>query len=265
MSASVYIVEDERIVAEDIRMTLESCGYTVAGIAASRDQAIDGIGRSSPDLVLMDIILKGHGDGVETGRLVREQFDIPVIYLTAHADQGTLHRAKVSEPFGYIIKPFEARDLYSGIEMALYRHRLEKRIGENERWLASILHSVADGVIATDAMGMVKLVNPAAERIAGWGRSDVVGRDLSEIYRVYDGSSDVLVEVPCLSILIEQIGQRIEPQLRRLVRMDGSMVLVEQTVSPISDESKTVSGSLIVFRELPDSDRLPGQEGAGPT
>ena len=118
MSTSIFIVEDERIVAEDIRVALESNGYSVAGIASTRDQAIGGIRLTSPQLVLMDIVLKGPGDGVETARLVRELFDLPVVYLTAHADAATLRRAKVTEPFGYIVKPFEERDLFSGIEMA---------------------------------------------------------------------------------------------------------------------------------------------------
>src|ERR1017187_10644569 len=128
MSTRIFIVEDERIVAEDIRMTLESFGYAVAGMAASRDQALAEIRRTSPDLVLMDIVLKGPGDGVETARLVREQFDIPGVFLTAHADNATLHRAKVTEPFGNILKPFEGHELYSGVEIALYRHQGEKRI-----------------------------------------------------------------------------------------------------------------------------------------
>src|ERR1039458_4261799 len=111
MSTRIFIVEDERIVAEDIRMTLESFGYDVAGIAASRDQALAGIRRTLPGLVLMDIVLKGSGGGGETARLVREQFDIPVVFLTAHADNATLHRAKVTEPFGYILKPFEGHEI----------------------------------------------------------------------------------------------------------------------------------------------------------
>src|ERR1039457_593302 len=151
MSTRIFIVEDERIVAEDIRMTLESFGYAVAGIAASRDQALAEIRRTSPDLVLMDIVLKGPGDGVETARLVREQFDIPAVFLTAHADNATLHRAKVTEPFGYILKPFEGHELYSGVEIALYRHQVEKRIDAHERWLATILASIGDGGIAAGA------------------------------------------------------------------------------------------------------------------
>ena len=256
MSASIFIVEDERLVAEDIKDSLESHGYVVAGIASSRDQAIAGVRRTSPNLVLMDIILKGPGDGIEAAGLVRELFDIPVVYLTAHADDATLRRAKISEPFGYIVKPFEERELFSGIEMALYRHQVEKRIEENEHWLATILASITDGVIAADAMGVVKLVNPAADRIGGWQQGELAGLDLSEVYRVQDVSCGLAVELPSLPALIEEDGA-CASQARRLTRKDGSTRLIEQSVSAICDLSGTVSGSVVVFREVINGAAIP--------
>lgn len=250
MSTSVFIVEDERIVAEDIRMTLESFGYAVVGIAASRDQALAEIRRTSPDLVLMDIVLKGPGDGVETARLVREQFDIPVVFLTAHADRATLHRAKVTEPFGYILKPFEGHELYSGIEIALYRHQVEKRIDEHERWLATILASIGDGVIAADAMGLIKFMNAAAERISGWKQAEVAGCDLAEVYRVWDETGGTPLEIPSLPALLGDPDRYGPEHVRRLARRDGTTVLVEQSIAPISDGPRAVEGSVLVFREI---------------
>ena len=257
MSASIFIVEDERLVAEDIRVSLESHGYTVAGIAASRDQAVEGVRKTSPNLVLMDIILKGPGDGVEAAQLIRERFDIPVVYLTAHADPATLRRAKISEPFGYILKPFEERELFSGIEMALYRHRAEKRIEENERWLATILASLSEGVIAADSMGVVKLVNAAAERIGGWPQGELAGLDFSEVYRVQDPASGVRMEVPSLPALLEECPGA-SSQIRVLCRRDGGTRLIEQNISPICDAAGTVSGSVVVFREVRSGDGLSG-------
>ncbi|HUO29884.1 MAG TPA: response regulator [Bryobacteraceae bacterium] len=259
MNTRVFIVEDERIVAEDIRLTLESFGYTVAGIAASRDQALAEIEQTSPDLVLMDIVLKGAGDGVETARLVRERFDIPVVFLTAHADHATLHRAKVTEPFGYILKPFEGHELYSGIEIAVYRHQVEKRIDERERWLATILTSIADGVVAADAMGVIKFVNAAAERLCGWTQDEVAGSDLAETYRMWDELGQT-VEMPSLPMLLEAQGQyRAEP-LSRLARKDGSSILVEHSITPISDGSRAVSGSVMVFRPRRNGTAFAGEE-----
>ncbi|MEP0871010.1 ATP-binding protein [Trichocoleus desertorum AS-A10] len=125
MSTKILVVEDEKIIAFDIQKSLESSGYSVPAIVSSGEQVIEKIPEVEPDLVLMDIILKGELDGVKTAEIVRDRFDIPVVYLTAHADETTLKRAKISDPFGYILKPFEDRELVTTIEIALSRHRAE--------------------------------------------------------------------------------------------------------------------------------------------
>ena len=249
MSASIFIVEDERLVAEDIKLSLESHGYTVLGIASTRDQAIERIGQTYPSLVLMDIVLKGAQDGIETAAIVRARFGIPVIYLTAHADQATLRRAKISEPFGYILKPFEEHDLLSAIEIALYRHQLESRMAENERWLTAILASIDDGIIAADSMGVVKLVNSAAERIGGWDPGELTGQDLQEVFRIQEVSTGKSIELPALPTLLKKDGQ-IKSQRRNLVCKSGRKTLIEQSVTPICELSGTASGSVVVFRQL---------------
>ena len=121
----ILIVEDEGIVILHIRKALEDLGYIVAGIVSSGDEAIIKATEIRPDLVLMDIVLKGEIDGIEAADKIRAILNIPVIYLTAHADEATLQRAKVTEPFGYIVKPFRERDLQIAIEFALYKSRME--------------------------------------------------------------------------------------------------------------------------------------------
>lgn len=254
MSASIFIVEDERIVAEDIRVTLESNGYTVAGIASSRDDALAGIARTSPDLVLMDIGLRGPGDGVDAARQVRARFDLPVVYLTAHADAATLHRAKLTEPFGYIVKPFEERDLFPSIELALYRHGMEKRTEEKERWLSTILASIDDGVIAADSMGVVTLANAAAERISGWKREELTGLDLADVYRVQDVGGGLAVAAPFPPAFLEEDGRGTR-KVRLLTRKDGGTALVEQSISAVGGAFGRASGSVVVFRELAHVER----------
>lgn len=249
MSTKVFIVEDERIVAEDIKMSLESRGYTVAGIASSRDQAIEAIRRTSPQLVLMDIVLRGPDDGIETARVVRELFGIPVIYLTSHADEATLHRAKITEPFGYIVKPFEERDLFSALEIALYRRQVEARLEEKERWLGTILGSIAEGVLAVDAIGVIRLANTAAERIGGWRSDELVGCELADVYRVTDPVTHLHVELPSLPALLAGTGHSANFELRLLTRKDGQKALIQESVAPISDAAGTVSGVVLVFRD----------------
>ncbi len=132
------VVEDERLVAEDIKKTLEGLGYEVTSIASAGAQAISRAGNDLPDLVLMDIVLKGEMNGIEAASQIHSKYQIPIIYLTAYADEKTLERAKVTEPFGYIIKPFEDRELHSVIEMGLYKSQMDKRLERVNNLLRSL-------------------------------------------------------------------------------------------------------------------------------
>ena len=123
--ATILVVEDEGIVAQEIKSRLEKSGYAVCAVAHDGDTAVTQAGQMQPDLVLMDIRLKGEMDGIEAAGIIGERFGIPVVYLTAYTDPATLERAKVQEPFGYVVKPFETRSLMVSIEIALHRHRSE--------------------------------------------------------------------------------------------------------------------------------------------
>jgi len=136
----ILIVEDERITAEDLKNTLEMMGYEVTGMASSADTFYKSLQAKMPDLVLMDIYLKGKKDGIELATEVKEKYQLPVIYLTAYSDANILDRAKITEPFGYILKPFQERELYSNIEMALHKNRMEHRINH----LNAILKAIRD-------------------------------------------------------------------------------------------------------------------------
>lgn len=124
----ILVVEDEGIIAKDIENTLKAMGYGVAGVVVSGDEAIQKAVETQPDLVLMDIVLKGETDGVEAADRIRARLDTPVVFLTAYADEKTLQRAKITGAFGYLVKPFEERELRSTIEVALYQHEMEARL-----------------------------------------------------------------------------------------------------------------------------------------
>ena len=162
-TARIMIVEDERITAEDIHDILTHLGYTVTAVVSSGEEAIRDTGRTKPDLVMIDIRIKGDMDGIEAARQIREQFDTPVIYLTAHADRETLDRAKLAEPLGYLIKPFQEAELLASIEMALHKHQADQRIKHRGEMVSATIDSIGEGVIATDLEGMITLMNPAAE------------------------------------------------------------------------------------------------------
>ncbi len=121
--AKILVVEDENIVALEIKKRLQKLGYIVPGVASTGEDAISKVEGILPDLVLMDIMLKGEIDGIHAAGEIRKRFNIPVIYLTAYSDEETLQRAKFTEPYGYILKPFEEDDLRTTIEIALYRHQ----------------------------------------------------------------------------------------------------------------------------------------------
>jgi CheY-like chemotaxis protein len=139
---AILIVEDEAIVANDIKETLKSLGYSVPGIAKSGEIALEKVKEFRPDLVLMDIHLATQMDGVETAGKIHALYNIPVIYLTAYADKALLDRAKVTEPYGYVIKPYDERELYSVIEMALYKHRIEREIKKRDAILFAVSSAV---------------------------------------------------------------------------------------------------------------------------
>ncbi len=131
----ILVVEDESIVALDIQHRLAAMGYVVAGLAFTGREALALAGRMKPDLVLMDIRLKGPMSGIEAAECVRDEYDIPIVFLTAYADQATVERARISEPFGYVVKPFEDRELSITIEIALYRHKVERQLRESQAQL----------------------------------------------------------------------------------------------------------------------------------
>lgn len=125
--AKILVVEDEKIVALDINNVLGKLGYDVPALVASGDDAVEAVKKTKPDLVLMDIVLKGNTDGIEAAELIRHRYGTPIVFLTAYADDEILRRVKHIEPFGYILKPFQEKELYSAIEIALFKHGLEKR------------------------------------------------------------------------------------------------------------------------------------------
>jgi DNA-binding LytR/AlgR family response regulator len=137
----ILIVEDESIVAKDIQFSLNKLGYAVCGIASSSDKAMDLADLEQPDLVLMDIMLKGDINGIDTAIKMKERFAIPVIFLTAYADEATLEKAKTAEPYGYIIKPFKEVDLQTTIEVAVYKHGKEQAIRRERDFLYSIVEN----------------------------------------------------------------------------------------------------------------------------
>lgn len=141
---NIFIVEDESIVAKDIQNSLTKLGYNVVGMANNGKDAVEKIIEMKPDLVLMDIMIKGNMTGIEVSEKIKERINIPVIFLTAYADEGTLSRAKITEPYGYILKPFKEIDLHSTIEMAVYKHQKDAELLKERDFLYSLVENKDD-------------------------------------------------------------------------------------------------------------------------
>jgi PAS domain S-box-containing protein len=175
------VVEDELIVAEDLQHWLTALGYSVRERAATGAEAIRRCEVDRPDLVLMDIMLAGPMDGIEAAEQIRTKFDIPVVYLTASSDEGTLSRAKVTEPFGYILKPYDERGLFTTIEMALYKHQSEKRLRESEERFRLLFEHAPVAFQSLNADGRVVQVNKAWEELLGYTGEEVLGRWFGDV------------------------------------------------------------------------------------
>ena len=252
--AQILIVEDEYIVAKDIKNTLTNLGYSVPAIAASGEEALKKLSEVKPDLILMDIVLKGSMDGVQTADEIRTKFNIPVVYLTAYADDNTLQRAKITEPYGYLIKPFQERELHSTIEMALYKQKMEKSLKDNEQWLSTTLNSLGEGVIATNEKCLVTFINPVAEWLIKCKYEEELGKPLEEV----------------LKIINEDTGKQVKNIMRRalakdaiitlaknslLLSTDGSKIPITNSVAPIIDDNKEIIGVVVVITDITERKR----------
>jgi len=248
--ARILVVEDEKIVAKDLKQRLERLGYAVPAVAATGRDAVEKALDGNVDLVLMDIMLKGDMDGIQAAEQIRRRAGLPVVYLTAYSDRETLSRAKVTEAFGYILKPFEERELETNIEVALYKHAMERRIREREQWLSTTLRSIGDAVISTDSRGRVAFMNPVAEELTGRTQQEAEGQALNQVFRLVDERTLEPVDGYAAQIL-EHGGVR---QLRAgdvlLVAKDGHRLPIDDSAAPIADEEGGVQGVVVVFRDV---------------
>ena len=253
----VFVVEDEAIIAADLCQRLERLGFEVVGRSGNGERALAEIPPARPDVVLMDIVIQGPINGIETARRLRASHDIPVIFLTSHADADTVGQAVGTNPFGYVLKPYNERELQVAIQIALHRHGVEAELRRLERWMAMMLASIGDGVVATDRVGSITLLNDAARRITGWSGDDALGRPLDEVFRVSDARDGRALTGLLERALVAPISLGVEHPVL-LQRRDGATVNVADSIAPIRDETGAASGVVVVFRDA--TDRLKAEQ-----
>ncbi|MGB3480130.1 MAG: response regulator, partial [bacterium] len=167
-SSKILIVEDEMIVAKDMQETLKARGYTVTAIVNSGRDAIEMVKKEKPDLVLMDIVLKGKIDGIDTAGRIRTKFDIPIIFITAFTNSNLLEKAKAAEPYAFITKPFEGSELFTNIEIAICKHKITQELTESEQRLKILFEFAPDAYYLNDLKGSFVDGNKAAEELTGY-------------------------------------------------------------------------------------------------
>ncbi|MEY4416588.1 MAG: hypothetical protein RIQ53_3881 [Pseudomonadota bacterium] len=235
----LMIVEDEAIVALEMRVQLEHLGFEVCAQADTADEAVVLAAARQPDLVLMDVVLKGPRDGIEAARRIQARQATPVIYLTAFSDPATVHRAAQTGPYGYLTKPYQLKELRAAIDVALCKHRLEQQLRAAERWFSSTLRCVTDAVLAIDLGDRLHFINPAAERLLGCASADWQGRPVSELLRYADGLPPGTTGTPTPQ----------QRPARRLLTPHGERD-VDESRAPIRDEHDRLIGQVCALRDV---------------
>ncbi|QXE23932.1 two-component hybrid sensor and regulator [Richelia sinica FACHB-800] len=237
----ILVVEDEYILAINLKESLELIGYRVLDIVDSGADAIEKALQLRPNLVLMDIRLRGELDGIEAAGQIWKLAQIPVIYVTGHSDRLTVERATLTYPFGYILKPIKEQELYVAIETALYRY-------DHEHFLHAILQGMGDGVIVVDSQLRVQYLNHVAEALTGWTLAEAREKEVTEIFKLIDQHTQLPGENPLVTAFQQQTTVYL-PNHYLLLSKDGTTIPVADSATPLKDQSGQITGAVLVFRD----------------
>jgi len=223
---NILVVEDEAIVSKDIQQSLKKLGYNIVGASATGEKAIELANEHKPDLVLMDIMLKGEMSGIDTAEKIKETLNIPVIYLTAYADENTLSKAKVTEPYGYIIKPFKEIDLHTSIEMALYKHSKEREVIKERDFLYALVEGKEDeGVIFVKSNSRLVKVKTADILFVEALKDYVVINTPEAKYTIHSTMKDIQRKLPQKDF--QRIHRSYIVRLDKIIAIEQPNVVIE--------------------------------------
>ncbi len=259
----IMIVEDEAIVALQVKSDLEVMGHTVAGVFASGEEALAGIGAASPELILMDIRLQGAMDGIETAACIARDFDLPVIFLTAHSEETVVEKATAARPYGYLLKPVSAQELQIAIQVALHKHKVDKEKAEiarelldltnelqrSEKNLRDITSNLGVGVYVFDSEGKITFMNPMAEELWGWPLETLNEHGAHALVhsRRADGTPLPLEECRMHGVIHCQTSYVSAEEV--FVRRDGTVFPVSVITTPIMKDGDDAC-SVTAFRDI---------------
>lgn len=246
--ARILIVEDELIIAENLKYRLEKLGYSVTGITIDAEETRTSLSEEVPDLVLMDIALYGGNDGVILAKWIDKQYGIPVIYVTSHTDNSTFERASKSMPYGYLIKPFNPKELYNTIELALQRHRLLKQLSTSSHLLGSVLQSIGDAIVVADKQKSILYMNDSAEHLLEIRYEDVRKMSMEELLLFRDSKDDTAPPEWDLAKIPEHQEVEFECRLQTPSRINFLQVRLSHLNNELRKDIP--EGYLIVMRDI---------------
>jgi CheY-like chemotaxis protein len=246
--AQIMVVEDETLVAMALQSYLESVGYSVPLVATTGIEALEGFKRLEPDLVLMDIHLKGTMSGIEAAGRIKDSYRVPVIYLTAYSDAATLEFAKGTEPYGYVMKPFDERSLEATIEMALYKAAILNEGDRTRERMESALESLAEGVILAGMNGAVEYCNPAALRILGLDGPLAPGSSVFKVLRPFAPGTGQPIPLRLEEIVLERKSTKLRGV--EIVLAGGATRSIDLAMEARKDERGIVRGAVISIHQV---------------
>ncbi len=241
----ILIVEDEKIIAHDLRMRLEKANYQVLAECGDYSEVKTLLKKDIPDLVLMDIVLEGEKDGIGISVELLQEYGVPTIFLTAYADEEILERAKSAQPLGYIVKPFKDRDLYTTIEIGLYKAKVDRQLRDHDRWLSATLQGIVDAVVAIDKNKKIHYVNPTALKLLGKSEKEILGEYLADVFHIVD--EDTYMPVRLFEIIQDNVQFNFNRVLLQII--DGTFYYVEGTLTRVEISDPPI-GWVLVFRDV---------------
>ncbi len=255
--ARILIVEDESIVATDIKTTLEGLGYKVVSTASSCEEAIKKAEEDRPDLVLMDIVLKGDGDGIEAASQIHKRFDIPVVYLTAYADDKRLEQTKYTEPMGYLIKPFEDRELHAAIQMALYRHKMNRELKESEEKFRGIFEESPIGIALYDSKGRIINANRSCLNIFGVSEANMANSfKLFDNHNIPEDIKQKLLKGKSVKFETRFELDKFKIQKSKQ-KVKSEIIYLDMQITPLGlKEKDLIGGYLVQIQDISDRKRM---------
>lgn len=248
-AVQVMIVDDEWVIAHEIQTCLEQLGYGVVGIVSTGAEAIAQAKTLRPNLILIDVHLEGETSGIEAAEEIWRRLHIPILFSTPFSDRETMERAKLSQPFGYVLKPIEKEELYVAIETALQQFQTTQELRDREQWFATVLRDIGDGVIVVDPQTRIKFMNLIAQVLTGWSQDEAEERPLQDVFQAR--FRDTQQPAPLTAVEALQSGTiAYLPERVELVAKNGSVTPIADSSTPMRDQDGNLVGAILLFRDI---------------